>query len=120
MVEDFPEVNFMTVYIAEAHTTDEWQLPVNVEEGVCYRQPQTINERLEIARDFVQRYNYPTRLVVDNIYNSVEEDYSAYPERLYVIADDMIAYKGKPGPFGFDLAELREFLNEQRGKVTTV
>ena len=40
--------------------------------------------------------------VVDDLENSTEAAYTAWPDRLYVIgADGCIAYKSKPGPYGF-------------------
>ena len=39
------------VYIAEAHTTDGWQMPANLQDGTfCLRQPATFEERLAAAR----------------------------------------------------------------------
>jgi len=43
--------------------------------------------------------------------NKVEKDYSSWPDRLYVVGQDgKVAYKGGPGPGGFDSAELGVFL----------
>ena len=43
--------------------------------------------------------------------NSIEAAYRGWPERLYLIdSDGKIAYKGDPGPFGFDPDELGEAL----------
>ncbi|NCO96233.1 MAG: deiodinase, partial [Armatimonadetes bacterium] len=52
---------------------------------------------------------FPTLL--DNMDNKVEKDYSSWPDRLYVVGQDgKVAYKGGPGPAGFDSAELGVFL----------
>src|SRR6202035_2296742 len=34
--------DFLTVYVREAHPTDEWQMKSNVKEDVCYAQPKTL------------------------------------------------------------------------------
>jgi hypothetical protein len=94
---------FLTIYIKEAHPTDEWQMDSNEVEGVCYSQPYTTDERVAIARDFTARYAYPIELAVDPIENPADALYAGWPERLYVIdATGVIRYKGEPGPFGFD------------------
>mgnify|MGYP000356324549 CR=1 FL=1 len=41
--------HLFAVYIREAHPTDEWQMDSNVDQGVCYPQPRTLEERLVIA-----------------------------------------------------------------------
>ena len=58
---------FRTVYIKEAHPEDEWQMKSNEEQGVCYRQPRTLGDRLAIARDFTARFDYSIPLLVDGM-----------------------------------------------------
>ena len=102
---------FLTVYIKEAHPEDEWQMTVNEEQGVCYTQPQTISDRVMIANDFIEHFQYTMPLVVDPMENPAEDAFAAWPERLYVIGvDGRIAYKGGKGPFGFDPDELELWL----------
>lgn len=102
---------FRTVYIKEAHAEDEWQMDDNVEDDVCYAQPRTLEDRLRIARDFVQRFDYSIPLWVDDIADEAKTVYAGWPERLYVIgADGRIAYKGEPGPFGFHPEEVDAWL----------
>ena len=102
---------FLTVYIKEAHPEDEWQMTVNEEQGVCYAQPQTLADRVMIANDFIERFQYTMPLVVDPMENPAEAAFAAWPERLYVIGvDGRIGYKGGKGPFGFDPDELEQWL----------
>lgn len=75
----------------------------NEEQGVCYAQPRTLEARLAIARDFVERETYPIPLVVDRMDDAADEIYAGWPERLYVIDErGVVALKGEVGPFGFD------------------
>ena len=102
---------FRTVYIKEAHAEDEWQMDSNVEDDVCYAQPRTFDDRMRIARDFVNRFDYQMPLLVDGIDDAAKTIYAGWPERLYVIeSDGRIAYKGEPGPFGFHPEEVDEWL----------
>ena len=106
-------MNFLTIYIKEAHPEDEWQLGENETKGVCYMQPTTLEQRIVIANDFVARFDYQMSLVVDSMENLVNESYAAWPERLYVVDEaGKVAYKGGVGPFGFKPEELEAWLEE--------
>jgi type I thyroxine 5'-deiodinase len=105
------EAGFLTVYIKEAHPEDEWQMDSNVEEDVCYPQPRTTEQRLAIANDFVERFDYPIPLLVDEIANPANEVYAGWPERFYILDESgTIVYKGEPGPFGFHPEEVEAWL----------
>ena len=89
-------------------------MTVNEDQGVCYRQPTTLPERVAIARDFVTRFDYNIPLIVDPMDDPAEEAYAGWPERLYVIDETgHVVYKGGVGPFGFKPEELEAWL-EQR------
>ena len=106
------KADFVTLYIREAHPTDEWQMDSNVEQDVCYAQPTTLEERLVIARDFIERHQWRLPLFVDDMQNSVDQVWAGWPERLYVIGTDgRIAYKGATGPFGFEPDEVEAWLS---------
>lgn len=110
--EHADRADFVGVYIQEAHPTDEWQMTSNETDGVCYAQPTTLAERQAIARDFVARSEWTIPLLVDGIDNAADQLYAGWPERLYVIAaDGTIAYKGEPGPFGFEPEEVEAWLS---------
>lgn len=98
--------DFLTVYIKEAHAQDEW--PMGIE--ICYRQPKTLEERMKIARDFVNRFSYRIPMVVDSMQNLFEATFSAWPERLFIILNGKIEYYGKPGPFGYKPDEVISWL----------
>ena len=108
--------DFLTVYVLEAHPSDEWQMDVNEREGVCYAQPRTLAERCAIARDFVQRSAYALPLLVDPIDNAADAAFAAWPERLYVIdGQGRVAFKGQPGPFGYHPEEVEAWLQQHVG-----
>ena len=111
-VEHQEKVELVYVYIKEAHPSDEWQMDYNLEDGVVFRQPRTDAERLVRARAFVSKMGVEGLTLVDDIRNTANACYSAWPERLYVIGTDgRIAYKGGMGPFKFDPDELGEYLS---------
>ena len=110
--------DFLTIYVREAHPTDEWQMKSNVKEDVCYRQPKTLAERLAIANDFTQRYSYPVPFGVDDMANVVNDAYAAWPERLYIVDESgRIVYRGGMGPFKYNPKEVRDWLAAKYGEV---
>ena len=48
-------------------------MTVNEDQGVCYMQPKTLEQRIAIARDFVERFGYELPLVVDLMNNGALE-----------------------------------------------
>ncbi len=113
-------VDFLTVYIKEAHPKDEWQMDANVDEAVCYAQPRTLAERLTIANDFVRRFHWAVPLLVDGMDNGANALYAGWPERLYVVDEQgHIAYKGKTGPFGYHPEEVDAWLAQRFPEPST-
>jgi hypothetical protein len=102
---------FLTVYIKEAHPTDEWQMDSNEKENVCDPQPKTTKARVAIASDFVKRFHYGVPVAVDPIENPANKLYAGWPERFYIVDErGTIVYKGKPGPFGYHPEEVEAWL----------
>ena len=111
--------DFLTVYVREAHPTDEWQMKSNLKDDVCYAQPKTLEQRVIIANDFVKRFKYPVPFALDDMSNAADLTYSAWPERLYIIDENgHIAYAGGMGPFHYYPEEVRAWLTKRFGPVT--
>lgn len=114
---DFPAVQSLLVYIREAHPQDEWSMKVNTKAGICFPQPRTLAERCTAALRMVDELSLDMPVAVDDMDDAVADPYGAWPERIYVIdSEGRVAYQGKEGPKGFDLAEARAFL-EQHGRT---
>lgn len=110
--------DFLTVYVREAHPTDEWQMKSNVKDDVCYAQPKTLEQRVAIAKDFTARFKFPLPFGIDDMNNPADAAYAAWPERLYVIDETgHVAYRGGMGPFNYKPAELRDWLAAKYGAV---
>ena len=107
-------VEFCCVYIKEAHPLDGWILPENTLEGIEVNSPKTEDERGTIASQCMLRYNFPFRMVLDNMTDEAENNYCAAPDRLYVIdANGNVAWKSGLGPFYFDVEAWYEALKKQ-------
>lgn len=78
----------------------------------CHR---SLDERIKAAKAFVKDHNFPCELVCDAIDNPVYNYYDCWPERLYIIQDGVIVYKGGKGPFDYKLAEVKAWLAERFG-----
>lgn len=105
----------MLVYIREAHPGSIVSVPTKKggSELQVIPQTSTVAERLRNLRQFVSLTRLSMPAVIDDEHNSVKRAYAAWPDRLYVVgADGKIAYKGRPGPFGFRVPELETWLRE--------
>lgn len=70
-------------------------------------------ERCAAADTCVREMEIDFPALVDGMDNATELAYTAWPDRLYVVGvDGRIAYKSRPGPFGFNPDGVRESLKE--------
>ena len=103
------KIVFLSVYIREAHAEGEDQVLRNLDEDVIFEQPETSDERAEIAAACMLRYNFSFPMLLDNMENEAEEKYISWPDRLYLIdSGGKIAYQGGMGPLYFDVDEFEE------------
>lgn len=99
------------VYILEAHASDVWQMDSNVEQGVVFASPKDMGEREAMADSCVRNLHIGFPALLDDFTNSTEAAYSGWPDRLYIIdRQGRVAYKSKPGPFGFHPNEVEQTL----------
>jgi len=98
------EVDFLMVYIREAHAADQWPLG----DVVSIKQHATLQERLEAAQNFVEQFEFPARTVVDSMENLFNKSFLAWPERYYIYEGHQLSSISCPAnEFGFDRLELR-------------
>jgi len=70
-------------------------------------------ERYKLASLSAEKFGFTTiPVLVDPMDNNVNKTFAAWPERLYVIEKGKIAYKGGPGPFGYDIDSLEAWLSK--------
>jgi alkylhydroperoxidase family enzyme len=104
-------VEFLNVYVREAHPTDGWRMSSNDKMGIEFAQPTTKNERDDVAAKCCQALHMTMPLLVDDLDDHVGHLYSGMPDRLYVIGrDGRVVYKGGRGPFGFRPGEMEQSL----------
>ena len=83
----------------------------NIKDNVVLASPKNEEERAYVAGACVRKLGIKLPAVLDEFGNSTEQVYTGWPDRLYLIdVQGRVAYKSKPGPFGFHPDELRAAL----------
>jgi hypothetical protein len=104
-------VEFLAVYVREAHPIDGWRMESNDRVGIAIAQPRAIGERQAVAGRCCATLEISMPLLVDDINDRVGHLYSGMPDRLYLIdRAGQVVYKGGRGPFGFKPGELEQSL----------
>jgi hypothetical protein len=105
-------VQFLMIYIREAHPTDGWYMGKH---GI--RHHRSLQERREVAGqcEVALRYGIPT--LVDEMDDAVMTAYAAHPDRMYLVGvDGCVAYAGGRGPWGFRPAAVKRAIEELLGR----
>ena len=114
-------VQFLVIYIREAHPVDGWWLGGGVfgqflkasgsKAATDIYDPKTTEERWIVAGRCEAELQYGIPTYVDEIDDPVSKAYAAIPTRLYLVGlDGRVVYAGGMGPFGFKPAELEEVI----------
>jgi type I thyroxine 5'-deiodinase len=83
----------------------------NIKDNVVFASPKSEEERAQVAGACVRKLGIKIPAVLDEFGNSTDQAYTRWPDRLYLIdAAGRVAYKSKPGPFGFKPEELQSAL----------
>ena len=116
-------VQFVSIYIREAHPVDGWWFGKGIT-GLAMRaarvraatdvyDPETIEERREVAGRCETSLAYGIPTLVDEMDDAVNEAYAAWPTRLYLIdLEGRVVYHGGLGPWGFKPAKLGAVIEE--------
>ncbi len=104
------------MYITEAHPSDVWQMESNIKDKVVFASPRSEEERAFIAGACVSHLAIKFPALLDEYGNSTERAYTGWPDRIYLIdSQGRIAFKSKPGPFGFKPEALAAALAKLAG-----
>ena len=122
------DVQFLNIYIREAHPTDGWWLGYKYTKKLIQRifgtkasmehqDPKTIEERRATASECEAALDYGVRTYVDEMDDQVNYAYAAWPTRLYLIGlDGKVVYAGGQGPYDFRPAKLEAAIEEYLGQ----
>jgi hypothetical protein len=79
----------------------------NIRDNVVFASPRNAEERASVAGTCVRKLGIKFSAVLDEFGNSTEKNYTAWPDRIYLIDQrGRVAYKSLPGPFGFHADDL--------------
>ena len=112
------DVNFLMIYIREAHPIGGREVPNN---QFQVNAPTTLSERCVLAEDFDNRIQMQMPIVVDTIDDTVADVYAPWPNRMVVldgngkIVDVGIAAAGGTRESSRQLPGLLERLLKKRG-----
>jgi Iodothyronine deiodinase len=92
----------------------------NIRDQVVFASPKNEEERGLVAGTCVRKLGIEFPAVVDKFSNSTEQAYTGWPDRMYLIdGRGKVAFKSRPGPFGFKPDELRAALERLLGKSSS-
>ena len=85
--------------------------------GPVVEDPVTQSERNQVAQVCMTKLALePMPALVDDMDDTINANYAAWPERLFLIGKDgNIAYSGGPGPFEFRPDELDDAIRAELG-----
>ena len=127
--------NFVIVYVAEAHANDSYfTIPGNVDIATATK----LDDRIEACKQLVNIWREKIddkdeydeiivnndnsndknkiKFLIDNMNDDMHKRFIARPERLYAVETYKVVYQGRPGPFGYNLDDLKSFLSKYRQK----
>lgn len=113
------DVQFISIYIREAHPKDGWWLGNKLTKKLIQRifgskvsmehyDPKTIEERRAVAGECENALRYGIRTYVDEMDDRVNHAYAAWPTRLYLVGlNGRVVYGGGLGPYDFNPVKLK-------------
>ncbi len=87
-------VDIICIYILEAHWVEENEGLDGWPIGSSYRIPRhkTIDDRVKMAKDFIEEFDWKIPTFVDTFENKFNEEYGTWPDRGYVIYKNKLIY----------------------------
>ena len=124
------QVQFLNIYIREAHPVDGWWLGKGVfglllkmsksKAATDVYDPTTLEERRHVAGDCEDSLQYGIHTFVDEMDDHVNQAYAAWPTRLYLVGiDGLVNYAGGLGPWDFHPSKLESAIEEYLAELET-
>ena len=110
------DVEFLIVYIREAHPIDSLRMPMYGEEMI--EDPVNDLERTKVAAVCMTKMELrPIPAVVDRIDDRANNAYRGWPDRLFLVGKDgKMAFSGGRGPGGFIPEQLARAIETEVAK----
>jgi len=83
------------------------------------KQPKELKERCVLAKEYVKRYDFKIKMVVDNMDNEFQQKFAAWPFRFYGIVlnendNHVLGFKAQPKvneKYAYDVSSIAEWLH---------
>jgi len=102
-------VQWLLVYILEAHAADEW--PIG--SSVVINQHKTIEERAAACASCCDTLSVNIPTVLDSIDNSFNNQYACWPLRFYLIDNGVIEHIPMPTNGAYNPLEIDQWLDKK-------
>jgi len=101
------QIDFVCVYIAEAHANDGWRLGNHVD----IPDHKTFDERVSASDIIIEKYGFQVPIIYDTMENCFDNAFAVWPERYYLIKSGKVEHIFSPSvEFGFDRDEIGKVL----------
>ena len=104
-------VDFILIYVEEAHATDLWKIDGNRYQVQTHR---TIEDRKNAAKLLKDAWKHT--ILVDNLNNEAAKMFGALPQRLCLIENGVVEYLGPRIPMNFDINDIDRLLEKFQQK----
>jgi len=103
------KIDFLCVYIAEAHANDKWPLGKHVDLPTH----KTFEDRVAASDILINKYGLKSPMMYDTMSDEFDKEFSVWPERYYIIKDNRIVNIFYPViDFGFDRIAIHNELKK--------
>ena len=73
-----------------------------------------LSHSLEAAKMFRDDYNLPFDVICDSmVQDNLLETYDSYPDRLYIVVNNVLVWKSGRGPFFYEPKEVKDWLEKR-------
>lgn len=104
-------VQWLLVYIMEAHACDEWPIGSSVE----VKQAKTTEDRIKACGDCCDKLNVSIPVVLDSLpQNEFNDVYACWPLRFYLIDQGIIEHIAMPTNGAYNPLEIDEWLKTKK------
>ena len=110
------KVDFLHVYIREAHAVDHWPLGNRVQ----FTQHTTQEYRIECAEKCWKELGWKLPSVTDSIGDAFCTEYSAWPERFFIIHNGVMKYVASPQKFEYDPMDITAWVESWKHHLKNV
>jgi len=103
-------IDFVCIYISEAHANDVWPLGRHVD----IPSHKTFEDRVTSSDILINKYGLNIPVMYDTMTDEFDKKYAVWPERYYIIRNNKMDYIFEPTiDFGFDRSEMENQLNNR-------